>query len=218
MLDNDADQETRLNKGLLGVVAIALLGGAGGTLAYTTFGSSGLSTRADPAPDNTIEVADTTSGIDIAPTIKPDVTVDGPARMPAETGTIIQDPPAPTPEPSPPKPRNMVPKPLQPKTLKRAAFVVKFKSSDKIDECLSLYRKDKEASRKAFTEWASHHPELAGMRLEKVNYSGEAILSYDGSEDPAPVSNAKQIAARLNGFDAVKYADPDYTAFPGKGD
>lgn len=218
MLENDADQETRLNKGLLGVVAIAVLGGAGGTLVYTAFGGSGLSASSDRAPDNTIDVADTTSGVDVAPAIKPDVTVDGPARLPAEAGTIVVDPPAPKIEQSQQKPFDMNSPPPPPNTLKRAAFVVKFNRGDKIDECLALYRKDKDASRKAFLEWASHHPELAGMRLEKVSYSGEAVLAYDGAKDPDPVSNAKQIAARLNGSDAVKYADPDYTAFPGKGD
>ena len=89
---------------------------------------------------------------------------------------------------------------------------------DKIDEHLSLFRKDEDGTRKAFSKWASEQPELNGLSLESVNYSGEAILIYEGAKDPDPVSNAKEISSRLQSLESVRYADPDFNAFPGMGD
>jgi len=231
-LDHDTEQEPRLSKGLIGVVALALLGGAGGTIAYSAFGGAetgGHSTAdiPDPEPDNSVDLADSTSGAVAVPDIVLDEPVDGPGRMPAKTDTITQEPdasepapPAPKPEPEPPAPVPKPPRPRAPQapTLGKAAFLVRFNKGIAIEESLATFRKDKDASRKAFADWAKRHPELDGMRLERVNYSGEVILAYDGSKDADPVSNAKQIAERLRGFEAVLYADPDYTAFPGKGD
>jgi len=193
----------------MGVIALAVLGGGGGTLAYALFGGSnqsGVVTRAEVEPDNAIVVAEDTSGGAPIPKQPTEETVDGPSRMPAETGTVSEEPP--TPKPRAPIAQNFI----------KAGFVVRFNAGGEVDECLQLYRKDKDASRAAFAEWAAQHPELDGMHLQRVNYSGEAILTYDGAEDANPLRSAKQIQARLQSLAAVKYADPDYTAFPGKGD
>lgn len=207
-METDGEHEARLSKGLIGVVALALVGGGGGTLAYSLFGASDAP---ESESENSITIAEEASGDvpDFQPPTKE--TVDGPIRMPAETDTVSDDPPAPGPLPARPR------APIATPDIK-AAFVVRFQRGGKVDECLSLYRKDKDASRDAFADWASQHPELDGMRLQRVNYSGEAILAYDSSEDAKPLANAKQLQARIQSLESVRYADPDYTAFPGKGE
>ena len=131
--------------------------------------------------------------------------IDGPDRMPAETGTIIEEPPTLPAEPQtapPPAPAGRI--------LKEAAFVVRFNDNPEIKRCLDLFRKDKDAARAEFAEWASKHPALDGLTLHRVNYSGEAILRYTGADDANPVSNAKAMQARLNGLPFVRYADPRF--------
>ena len=102
--------------------------------------------------------------------------------------------------------------------MEEAAFVVRFNDDPVLTSALNQYRSDKDASIKAFAKWAADHPELSGLTLVRVNYSGETILGYIGADDASPVSNAKDMQARLNSLPFVRYADPDYTAFPGKGD
>jgi len=106
----------------------------------------------------------------------------------------------------------------QGRILEEAAFVVRFNDDPDLTPVLAQFRSNKEASQKAFAEWAAQHPELSGLTLVRVNYSGETILGYRGADDATPVSNAKDMQARLNSLSIVRYADPDYTAFPGKGD
>ena len=199
------------------MIALAIVGGTVGTGAYWMFGEGGK----DVSPHQAIDLADNTIGLipRISPGPNGDKTVDGPDRIPAETDPIIVAPPS-APEPSAPTP-DIQPAPEQrpsARILKQASFIVRFNKGAAIDEHLALYRSDKSAGHAAFARWAAQHPELNGITLDRVNYSGEAILTYTGANDPNPASHAKEIQARLNSLSVVRYADPDYNAFPGKGD
>ncbi len=219
-MPDEQHQSSRLSGGILGVIALALAGSGAGVIGYYALGD-GDAEQVDPAVkplansegENSIEMSD----IILPP--RPDQdepafeAIDGPDRMPAETGTIIEEPPTLPAEPQtapPPVPAGRI--------LKEAAFVVRFNDNPEIKRCLDLFRKDKDAARAEFAEWASKHPALDGLTLHRVNYSGEAILRYTGADDANPVSNAKAMQARLNGLPFVRYADPDFTAFPGKGE
>ena len=103
--------------------------------------------------------------------------------------------------------------------IRKADFVVRFKGLPEIEEYLELYRKDPEAGRAAFEAWARDKPELSGLTLTGVTYSDEAILTYVGAKDQIePTASVRAIARRIQSVDGVRYADPDYTAQPGKGD
>lgn len=68
------------------------------------------------------------------------------------------------------------------------------------------------AARAAWTEFTQSHPEFAGLRLERMSYSGEATLEL---ESAAPESAAAQqalsseIVGRLRGAEGVEYAEPN---------
>ena len=221
-MQGEKKHSSRISGGLFGIIALALAGSGAGVVGYMTLG--GDAEQVEPAArpiaeglaDNSVEISETVSA-DVPELSDPAFeTVDGPNRMPAETGTIIDEAPV-----KPPVRPIMAPKD-GPKSgervLKQAAFVVRFNDNPELDRHLKAFRKDKAASRAAFAKWAAKHPELDGLTLERVNYSGEVVLSYRGADDANPVTNAKEMQARLNDLPIVRYADPDYTAFPGKGE
>ena len=74
------------------------------------------------------------------------------------------------------------------------------------------YLDDPAAAREAFERFADANPAFAGLRLERMNYSGEATLAFDG---PAPLSLAEieelshTIVSRLSAAEGVEYAEPN---------
>ena len=218
---------TRFSGGLLGVISLAIIGGAAGWLGYSTLGDDDtreidlpVLPSIDAMADSTIDIIDVPGARDPSESETPDERVDGPGRMPAEGETSTEDrPEPPRPEP-PPTLETTPPAPAVPdrQILKQAAFIVRFNTSEETDAFIATFRKDKAASKAAFAKWAAGNPAFDGMTLERVNYSGEAILSYSGAEDANPVRSAKEIKARISAQETVRYADPDFTAFPGKGD
>ena len=227
-MPNDTQHSSRLSGGLFGVIALALAGSGAGVIGYWTLGGDNTE-QAEPAArpipegiaDNTVGISDTDIS-DVSELEDPAFeTVDGPNRLPAETGTIVDDasvsPPVVRPD-APPKPEPKLPPKPNPRVLKEAAFVVRFTDNQELDRLVKQYRGDKEGTRAAFAKWAAKHPELNGLTLARVNYSGEVILNYRGEDDTKPAISAKEIQARLNELPFVRYADPDFTAFPGKGD
>lgn len=220
-MPDDQHNSSRLSGGILGVIALALAGSGAGVVGYYALGDNDaeLATPAakpvvDIEADNSVEISDTITLPEAEGDDDPAFEAgDGPDRMPAEIDIEIDDTQSPEPEtPSVPPPRPAG------RIFEEGAFVVRFNDNPEIKRCLDLYRKDKAASRAEFAEWASKHPDMDGLTLHRVNYSGEAILRYTGAEDANPVSNAKAIQARLNELPFVRYADPDFTAFPGKGE
>lgn len=223
-MPDDKTHSSRLSGGLFGVVALALAGSGVGVIGYWAVGGENadqVEPAAKPIPeglaDNSIEISETIDATRQGSDEPAFETVDGPDRMPAETDTIIDEPQVVEPKPVP-KPDIKPPTRPGGRILKEAAFVVRFNDLPELDAHLKQFRKDKAGSRAAFAKWAAKHPELNGLTLERVNYSGEVILNYRGADDANPATNAKEIQARLNGLSFVRYANPDFTAFPGKGD
>lgn len=201
-MEDDTKQTRSLKGGMLGVAALGLLGGVFGTTAYAVLGGNGAGE--EPIPDDSIVMADTN-----VETVNPAPTVDGPQRMPAQKETVVE---VETVE------ATVLTKSAVP-GLKQAAFIVRFnKEDEKLNTLFKLYRSNKDASRKAFAVWAADHSELNGLSLQRVQYSGEVILAYTGADDPEPAANAKEVQARITSLPFVRYADPDYTAFPGSGE
>ena len=200
------------------MIALALAGSGAGVVGYWAI-NDGEAEQAraavkpieDGVADDSIVLSEILTPTAPARDEPADETIDGPSRVPAVKPSLPLIPkPQPDPRPKPPKSGGQI--------LEEAAFIVRFNDNPEINRCLQLFRKDKAASRAEFAEWASKHPALDGLSLERVNYSGEAILSYRGANDANPASSAKAIQARLNDLPFVRYADPDYTAFPGKGE
>ena len=222
-MPGEHQHSSRVSGGLLGVIALALAGSGVGVVSYWAFGNNNAEQAqpaAKPLPgslaDNSVGISDTIGAGDADLEVPAFETVDGPDRVAAETGTItdggVEKPPAvrPVPLPNPPQPNRRI--------LEEGAFIVRFNKDPDLDRHLKMFRSDKAASRAAFAKWAAQHPELDGLTLERVNYSGEVVLSYRGADDADPVASAKAMQARLNELPFVRYADPDYTAFPGKGE
>ena len=221
-MSNDLQHSSRISGGLLGVIALALAGSGAGVVGYWAFGGSETEevspTAQEILADNSIEISETTAEQESRDDEAAYETVDGPDRLPAETGTIVDDPPPPSVPPRvEPKPQTTPPA-FQGRILKDAAFIVRFNNVPELEAPLKQFRTSKSESRAAFAKWAAKHPELDGLTLERVNYSGEVILNYRGADDANPARTAKEIQARLNELSFVRYADPDFTAFPGKGE
>lgn len=223
----DEHQNTsRISGGLLGVIALALAGSGAGAVGFWALGGDN-SDVAEPAMKPVLqEIAD--NSVDISETVPEDPqetedpvyeAIDGPQRLPADVDIIDPAPVTPAPRPDDPPIQRPNPPPIsRPRFLKQAGFIVRFNDEPELGAILKGFRGNKEKARAEFKKWASKHPELSGLSLERVNYSGEAILSYRGADDAAPALNAKEIQARLNDVPFVRYADPDFTAFPGKGE
>jgi len=206
----------------LGVAALAVVSVAAGAFAWMNSGNS----DAREMPSNNSETVEATArtGNDIVlpgmgdPAPKPRDLAPAAARVDAPDRV---DPASPVP-PKPDVPKDTTdPKPAPTRgvsnRLEKASFVVRIKGVEHVDQCLELYRKDKDAAEAAFMKWASTEPALDGLSFVSANYSGEVILSYKGDEDANPVTSAKELQKRITSVEGVRYADPDYTAHPGKG-
>lgn len=225
-MPEDQQNTSRISGGLLGVIALALAGSGAGAVGFWALGGNdsevaepAMQPALDQIADNSVEISETVPEDPGETEHQSYEAVDGPQRLPAVVDTIDPAPVTPAPKPEDPpasKPQNpILPKP---RFLKQAAFIVRFNDEPELSDILKGFRSNKEKTRADFKKWASKHPELAGLSLVRVNYSGEAILGYRGEDDPNPALNAKEIQARLNDVPFVRYADPDFTAFPGKGE
>lgn len=93
-------------------------------------------------------------------------------------------------------------------------FIVRFENDiDALDACSQMFRQDKEEAQKMFADWAAEHEAMQGMRLKKVSYSGEMILTWDtGSAQPLLRKSVEEKLAKIKALPSVRYADPDHTA------
>lgn len=97
-----------------------------------------------------------------------------------------------------------------------AHFIVRLKGDPILDDLARVFRRDADAAKRAFQDWAADNPDFACMSLTDVSYSGELILRCEDCEDSvdASPSAVKAFRDRLQGVDSVRYADPDYQARP----
>ena len=89
-------------------------------------------------------------------------------------------------------------------------FIVKFKADEGLAEILKLYRPQRERAVQAFGVWAQDKPAFSGLMLNRVAYSGEALLIYDPRmDDRIPHPTLDEITQQLNASPFVGYADLD---------
>lgn len=95
-------------------------------------------------------------------------------------------------------------------------YIAKVKDAKLQANVLDVYRKDPDAARKAFGEWAGRNG-LEGFELVQATYSGEVIfrLSEGAPEDVRKAlgaQSARAFASEWGAREGVVYCDPDYTA------
>lgn len=92
-------------------------------------------------------------------------------------------------------------------------FIVRFKKNiPELDKCSKMFRGDKAAARKLFSEWAASKEALDGIRLKKVSYSGEMILVWNIDTDSTVTQADVQAKLdQINSMADVRYADADST-------
>ena len=90
------------------------------------------------------------------------------------------------------------------------AIIVKFKDEPVIDEIGKTFRKDPDAVRARFRDWAADKPALRGLTLERASYSGELVLTGTGSR------SMDEAISAIKAMDNVAYVEPDYSAQPSK--
>lgn len=93
---------------------------------------------------------------------------------------------------------------------KSYVFIVKFNADEGLAEILKLYRPQRERAVQAFGVWARDKPAFRGLTLDRVAYSGEALLIYDPRmDDRIPRPTLDEISQQLNASPFVRYADLD---------
>ena len=93
---------------------------------------------------------------------------------------------------------------------KSYVFIVKFNADEGVAEILKLYRPQRERAVQAFGVWAQDKPAFSGLMLNRVAYSGEALLIYDPRmDDRIPHPTLDEITQQLNASPFVRYADLD---------
>ena len=93
---------------------------------------------------------------------------------------------------------------------KSYVFIVKFNADEGLAEILALYRPQRERAVQAFGVWARDKPAFRGLALDRVAYSGEALLIYDPrTDDRIPRPTLDEITQQLNASPFVRYADLD---------
>lgn len=92
-------------------------------------------------------------------------------------------------------------------------FIVKFEPDDVLSGILALYRPDRDRAAQAFLIWTQDKPEFGGLVLDRVSYSGEALLIYDPRRDDRnQLLTLDEIIQLLNASPFVKYAELDSIA------
>lgn len=90
-------------------------------------------------------------------------------------------------------------------------FIVKFnKDHPDLETCVKTFRTDKDAAKSIFAEWATDREAFQDIRLKKVSYSGEMILTwYSEAEGPLSKSDVEAKLAKIKSAPGVRYADKD---------
>jgi hypothetical protein len=91
-------------------------------------------------------------------------------------------------------------------------IVVKFKDDAKVKDIIDAFWKDQADARKRFETFRSRNPAFAGLKLDRVTYSNELVLTGSGAEAPAAL---RALANKLGALPEISYAEPNATAHPG---
>lgn len=98
-----------------------------------------------------------------------------------------------------------------------ATFIVKFKANEAIDNVIASWRRDKAAAEATFAQWAEGDAVFGDMRIVGCSYSGELILETRVPAGPgAARAGVDRVLTAIRGHASVSYADPDFTAQPGR--
>ncbi|MEL6323587.1 MAG: hypothetical protein AAFQ84_05090 [Pseudomonadota bacterium] len=91
-------------------------------------------------------------------------------------------------------------------------FIIRFDDTPPIEACRKAFRENRSEGRRVFREWASKHPQLAGLRLKKASYSGEFVVTWTGGGTNPSRDDIMAMRERIQSLGLVRYADPDFTA------
>lgn len=106
--------------------------------------------------------------------------------------------------------------PAQAATGGEASFIVKIRGHDEVDDLISTWRRDQAAAKAAFEDWSQGRGVLGELDLTGCSYSGELILTRRFGEDEVMTrAHVSDLLEQIRALDAVAYADPDFTAYPG---
>ncbi|MEZ5938724.1 MAG: hypothetical protein R3C52_10970 [Hyphomonadaceae bacterium] len=98
-----------------------------------------------------------------------------------------------------------------------AEIVVKFKNDAMVKDIIDTFWRDEGAASAKFETFKAGHPEFAGLKLDRVTYSNELVLTPSASIPPARrLTVMREMAARLTAGGAVSYAEPNLMAQPGE--
>lgn len=86
------------------------------------------------------------------------------------------------------------------------ALIVRFDDEPVLDELARNFRKDPDAARARFAQWAADKPALKGLILERASYSGELVLTNSGPR------TRDQAIKDIEAMDNIAYVEPDYSA------
>jgi hypothetical protein len=95
-------------------------------------------------------------------------------------------------------------------------IVVKFKDDRKVQDLVDTFWKDAPAARKKFDAFKAGRPEFAAVKLDRVTYSNELVLTPIA--DVAPDKRAAQVrdlASKMGKAADISYAEANVTAKPG---
>jgi hypothetical protein len=93
----------------------------------------------------------------------------------------------------------------------RLQFLVKFER-DQAMAWRDRYLANPGETRAEWARFASANSAFAGLKLERMSYSGEATLEFEGSAPASPAAAralSDDIVRRLNAADGVEYAEPN---------
>jgi hypothetical protein len=95
-------------------------------------------------------------------------------------------------------------------------IVVKFKDDAKVKGIIEAFWRDQDSGRARFEAFKAGRPEFAGLKLDRVTYSNELVLTHAG-DAPAGrrLAVMRELAARLKSVSDISYAEPNMTAQPG---
>ena len=96
-----------------------------------------------------------------------------------------------------------------------ATFIVRFNDEPELQQVYRNFRRDEAATRQAYKDWASNHPQLKNLYLVRASYSGELILALPAN-DPAG-RTARDVIAALQSMDNIAYAEIDSMASANEG-
>ena len=95
-------------------------------------------------------------------------------------------------------------------------IVVKFRDDRKVQDLVDTFWKDAPGARKKFEAFKAGRPEFAGVKLDRVTYSNELVLTPIANVAPDKrAAQVRDLAAKMGKAADISYAEANVTAKPG---